>query len=392
MSAAAKFTVLQLIGSFDQGGSERQAIQLTRLLQEDGAFRVKLACLDPKGPLRAEAEQIGTGEIPAFELTSFSNATALRAWTRFVQYLRAEKIHLIQTHDFYTNVFGMIGGAMGRLPARVAARREIGGMRTRSQQWVERQIYRLAHAIVANADAVRQEVLREGIPASKVVTIYNGLDLQRLSLPATWNPAAELARLQLPVGRRFIAIVANMNHEVKDHTTFLAAAQLIHQQFPDTAFLLAGEGCLLERFREQAAALGIGDSTFFLGRCTRVAELLALSSICVLSSRFEGFSNSILEYMAAARPVVATSVGGAAEAIVEGETGYLIAAGDYKALAQRVGSLLLNPQKAMEMGEAGHRRVSALFSCEAQLESTKALYRRLLDIRVSQPSLPHLAI
>ena len=70
--------------------------------------------------------------------------------------------------------------------------------------------------------------------------------------------------------------------------------------------------------------LGIEDSTFFLGRCENVAELLSISESCVLSSKAEGFSNSILEYMAAARPVVATDVGGAREVVSEGETGYLV--------------------------------------------------------------------
>ena len=76
------------------------------------------------------------------------------------------------------------------------------------------------------------------------------------------------------------------------------------------------------------------NSTFFLEGCEHVSDLLSISDVCVLSSKAEGFSNSILEYMAAARPVVATDVGGAKEAIVEGETGYLVKSGDENGMAE----------------------------------------------------------
>src|SRR6201999_1618620 len=122
---------------------------------------------------------------------------------------------------------------------------------------------------------------------------------------------------------RYITIVANLRHPVKDHPTFLRAAQQVHAAFPAARFVLAGEGELTGAMQDLAAQLGITDQTFFIGRCARVAELLAASDACVLSSIAEGFSNSILEYMAASRPVVVTDVGGAREAVVDGETGYL---------------------------------------------------------------------
>jgi len=146
--------------------------------------------------------------------------------------------------------------------------------------------------------------------------------------------------------------------------------------------VLAGEGALVEHYRATAAELGIGGHTFFTGRCARVSELLAVSSVCVLSSRgVEGFSNSIIEYMAAARPVVATDVGGAAEAIAEGETGYVVRPGDDEALAARVVELLNDAGRARAMGERGLLRVREKFSCEAQLERVEALYARLLGER-----------
>ena len=159
---------------------------------------------------------------------------------------------------------------------------------------------------------------------------------------------------------------------------FLRSARRVKEVVPAAAFLLAGEGELSESLRVMAADLGIGDSTFFLGRCEKIAELLGVSEICVLSSKAEGFSNSILEYMAAARPVVVTEVGGAREVVAEGETGYLVPSGDDALMAERIIALLQDPERARAMGAKGKRVVEEKFSCAAQLSRTESLYDRLL--------------
>jgi glycosyltransferase involved in cell wall biosynthesis len=160
---------------------------------------------------------------------------------------------------------------------------------------------------------------------------------------------------------------------------FLRSAKRVKEAVPESAFLLAGEGELKSALHDLAQELGILDSVIFLGRCDKIAELLSISEICVLSSKAEGFSNSILEYMAAARPVVATEVGGAAEAIREGETGYLVPSGNDELMAARLVTLLHDPEKARRMGDAGRRVVEEKFSCQAQLARTEDLYLRLLN-------------
>ena len=374
------FNVLQLTNSFQQGGSERQAVQLARLLQASGRCRVHLAALDASGALLEDARSVAAGDVAAFPLTSFYDLNAARQLRQLATYLREREIAVVHTHDFYTNVFGMAAALLARTPARVASKRETGGMRTRAQEIVERQAFRLAHAVVVNAEAVARQLASEGVPAGKTVVVHNGLDMNRVALPANWRREDALAALGLPVegGHHFVSIVANLQHEVKDHPTFLRAAARVKASMPDAAFVLAGEGRLMESLRGFAAQLGIGDRVFFTGRCSRVADLLAVSDVCVLSSKAEGFSNSILEYMAAGRAVVATDVGGAREAVVEGETGHLVEAGDEEALAARIISLLGDPARARVMGEAGRRIIEQKFSCEAQLKSTLKLYEGLL--------------
>ena len=373
-----KKAVLHLIGSFHQGGSERQAVQLARLMQESGRYEVHVACLDRSGVLLDEAERIGTDGIEEYPLTSFYNRNALKQLLRLSSFLQERDIAVVQTHDFYTNVFGMAAAALARVPARIAARRETAGFRSDLQKRFERGAYRLSHAVIANALAVKEQLIAEGVRAEKIVTIYNGLDVER----CTPGLAREevITALNLPAGghRRFVTIVANLHHQVKDHPTFLRAAQRVHAAIPEAAFVVAGEGELTDSTRALAARLGIERDVFFIGRCEKVAELLSVSNVCVLSSKAEGFSNSILEYMGAGCPVVATDVGGAREAVVEGETGYLVQPGDDKTMAMRVISLLKDIDNAHAMGERGRRRIEENFSCSAQLERTQNLYDRLL--------------
>jgi glycosyltransferase involved in cell wall biosynthesis len=373
--------VLHLINSFQQGGTERQAVQLVRLLHASGRYRVHVACLKGTGVLRKEVESLGFREIPEFPLTSFYNRNAIAQLRRFARLLRARDIQVVHTHDFYTNIFGMAAAALARVPVRVASRRETEGLRGGTKKKLERFAYRLAHAIVTNAEAVRRHLLGEGVTAGKVVTIYNGVDLERLTPQPGWGRSDFLASCNLSqhAERRFVTIIANLRHAVKDHPTFLRAAQRVKRVVPQAAFVLAGEGELLEPMRARAAELGLAGDTIFLGRCGNVPDLLAVSDVCVLSSIAEGFSNAILEYMAAARPVVATDAGGAREAVQEGVTGYVVPVGDYQKMASRIITLLENPVQARAMGDSGLRIVRQRFSCEAQLQRTQDLYDRLLS-------------
>ncbi len=375
-----QLNVLHLIDSFQQGGTERQAVQLVRLLNEAGRYRPHLACLNADGLLRPEAEALGLPPIPAYPLTSFYDRNAVVQLRRLARVLRERDIKVIHAHDFYTNVFGMAAAALARVPARVASKRETD-FRGPGQKRLERAAFRLAHGIVTNADAVRRQLIKEGVRAAKCVTIYNGLDMARVVPPADFKRADALALFKLPAAesaRRFVTIVANVQHEVKDHPMFLRAAGRVRAAVADAAFIVAGEGQLQASLRAYAAELGLAQDVFFTGRCERIAELLALSDVCVLSSRAEGFSNAILEYMAAARPVVATDVGGAREAISEGETGHLVAAGDDEMLADRIIALLREPERARRMGTRGQQIVAEKFSCAAQLARTEELYDRLL--------------
>ncbi|HEU0175676.1 MAG TPA: glycosyltransferase [Blastocatellia bacterium] len=366
-------------------GSERQAAQIAESLHKSARYQVYVACMDQRGTLGEELNRIGFRDIPEFNLTSFYDYSTVHQITRFSRFLKEQKIDIVHTHDFYTNVFGMAGACLAGTPVRIASRRETAGCHTKAQKFVERRAYQIAHAIVTNAEAVSEHLIGEGVPGNKIVTICNSLKHERVTPRNGREEAFRLLNLPTDGHGRFVTIVANMSNPVKDQPTFLRAAQRVRRTIPEARFILAGSGPLMDETRALARELGLETDVFFTGRCERIADLLSISDVCVLSSLAEGFSNSILEYMGACRPVVATNVGGAREAIIEGETGYLVQPGDAETMAARITELLRNPERARLMGIRGRQVVEQKFSPAAQLAQTEQLYDRLLA-RVNERS------
>lgn len=373
-----KSNVLFIIDSFEQGGSERQALQLLRQLHTSGQCRVYLACLQNRGSLRVDADQLGLGDIHEYALTSFYDLNFARQIRRVVRFIKEKEIDVVHTHCFYTNIFGMSGAFLARVPARVTSKGETDGFRTPMQKRAERVAFRLAHRVIANCHVVENQLIREGVSPAKIVQHYNGLDMERLKVQSSLRREDAVAAFGLPADRRFVSIVANLHNPVKDHPMLLRAAARVRAKVPDAAFAIAGEGGLMEGLRTLAVQLGIEKNVFFIGRCDNVANLLFASDVGVLSSKAEGFANAILEYMAAGLPVVATDVGGAREAIAENETGYVVPPGDDEKMADRIIDLLNSPEHARAMGERGRLIVAKKFSCDHHLQNTLELYDELL--------------
>src|SRR5215213_307835 len=373
----SKPNVLQIVHGFIEGGSERQMIQMASLLHKSGEFQVHVGSLSTGGVLRSEIERL---QIPVidFPLTSFYDSSMVQQTRRFISYLKQHQVKIVHSHDFYSNIFGMTGAAMAGVRGRVASKRETTGTRSLAQRTAERGAFKLAHSVVANAGAVKKHLIEHGVSGDKIVIIYNGLDLTRFHLNGDAREALQRLNLEMLRGRPVVTMVANFEYRVKDHPMLLRAAQRVKTEVPEAVFVIAGEGELRAETEKLAAELGLQESCLFIGRCASVPDLLAVSDVCVLSSQAEGFSNSILEYMAAARAVVATNVGGASEAIVEGETGHLVNAGDDRAMAERLIALLRDPEMRRAMGVSGRRRVEQRFSTQNRLETTIALYKRFL--------------
>src|SRR5262245_31230690 len=133
-------------------------IQIVKLLHEGDDYHVYVASLSTEGVLRPLIERL---EVPIIDLplTSCYDSNMVRHTRRFVSFLKRNRIEIVHSHDFYSNIFGMTGAALAGVRGRVASKRETTGTRTRAQRIVERNAFKLAHAVVANANAVKQQLI-----------------------------------------------------------------------------------------------------------------------------------------------------------------------------------------------------------------------------------------
>ncbi len=373
-----KKRILQLIPSFHLGGSEKQAITLTRMLREEGSFEVLAATLNNEGALKQKFIETYPEELPEYPLTSFYNVNFIQQVRQLSKYLRNEQIELIHTHDFYTNVFGMAAATLAGTPVRITSKRESDGMRSAAQDLVEKIAFGRAHAVLVNSKAVLDHLAGRNVPTRKLHLIYNGTDLGDCDVRSPCP--VDLSAYGLPrfEDTRLVTLAANLRHRVKNIPMLLRSADRVAKVHPDVHFVIAGEGELEHELRELAVELAVADRVHFIGRCDDIPTLLEASDICVLTSTAEGFSNSLIEYMAAGKPTVATDVGGAAEAIQDGLTGYLVAPDDDEAMGEHLIRLLSNGAAAREMGGKARKIVSEKFSLRIQLSKTLELYNEYL--------------
>jgi glycosyltransferase involved in cell wall biosynthesis len=210
-------------------------------------------------------------------------------------------------------------------------------------------------------------------PEKKSTCVYNGFDSQRaqnLTDPTT-------VRESIGISTQKVVGMVGQFSDRKDYDTYAKAAQIVLATRDDVIFLSVGDGENLERYK-QSVADQFRDRILFLGWRSDVESIINVMDVGVLSSFREGISNSILEYMALGKPVVATEVGGTPEIVVDGATGYLVPLGNPEALAQKISDLLNDPAKGRIMGEQGRARVSDVFSIENMGRRYTQIYGKLL--------------
>jgi glycosyltransferase involved in cell wall biosynthesis len=221
----------------------------------------------------------------------------------------------------------------------------------------------------------------ERADTAKIDVLYNGVDMERYARRP--DLAGFSGSPAIPPQFRIVGIVANYR-PVKDLPLFLRAARIVAGAVPDAAFLLVGQGPQRAELTHLAAELGIADRVFFTDGNGAVPDHIARMTVACLSSASEGFSNAFLEYMAAGLPVVATDVGGNAEAIQDGPSGYLVRTQAPEALAMPIIRLLQNESLRATMARASNERCREKFDIGQAICELEDYYVELLKV-VSPP-------
>lgn len=237
--------------------------------------------------------------------------------------------------------------------------------------WVDRMI--------PVADAVKEQLIRDGIPERKLRTIYGSFDVHRFN-PATSGEAIREA-WRVPASAPLIGMAASFKSRKKGQSDFLKAAANLLRTHQDAHFVLAGDGSPAIS-KHQAEELGIAERMRFPGFVTDMpAALAAMDVVVCASTRGEGLTGSVREALAMARPVVSTDVAGNRELVRHGETGLLTPPSDADALARAISRLLNSRHEAAKLGAAGRKLVLELCTDEARATKVEQLYRELLAER-----------
>ncbi|ODT03130.1 MAG: hypothetical protein ABS52_11025 [Gemmatimonadetes bacterium SCN 70-22] len=353
------------------GGTELNAIRTAERLDR-ARFAVEFTCLAARGPLLPRVRD-GGFRVTEFAIGSLVGGAALREGIRLRRWLRREGVDVFHAHDIYTNIWGVPFARAAGVPLVIASRRWWLETNRPAHAWLNRWAYRMAHRVLANSPSVGRLLIQEGAPAERVLVVPNFIEDQAFVPPDDTFLVPQRRELGLRAGDEVVGVIANF-HAIKDLGTMVRALARLAASRPHLKLVLVGDGAEREHLARLADSLGVSARLIFAGRRPAQPSMHWLFGVSVLCSRGEGFPNSIVEAMAAGRPVVATAVGGVPDAVVHGETGFLVPPGDDEALARQLAVLLDDPSRARAMGEAGARRAHAMFGEREVLHILEAAY------------------
>lgn len=372
------------------GGAAKHVALLMRGLESE--FEARLYC----GPPAArEGNYFALHDLPLNPCwigslrRDAAPARDLRALRDLVRHFRAFSPHICDTHLSKA-------GVLGRLAARVA------GVQVRlhtfhvnifeGYDWrpFERPLYlglerfaaRGSDRLICLSDELCAQLLGLGIgEASQFRAITLGVDLSPFQANETQITLARAqirAELKLAPDALIVGVIARLA-PVKSIKTALECAALIGQTRPDVHFVFVGEGPSRARLQAQAAQLGVTNRVHFVGLRRDIARLNWSFDCVLLTSLQEGTPISIIESLAAARPVIATDVGGVKRLIEHQKTGLLIPPRDSHAAAHAIMRALNESQIAQIWGQNGREKVQREWSLERMLAQHRALYREVLE-------------
>lgn len=359
------------------GGAEGLLFLLAPRLRDLG-WEVSVVCIREPGEMAPlfERERIKVDVIP------FSSRWSPRSLYRLAKHFKEQRTDIAHTHMYRSNTSGTAAARLGGVKVVISHIHNVSHWDDRRQLLMDRRLSRFRDVIITVSEAVRRDYLeRTRVSAEKVVTLYNGVDIEPFR-NARFD--AEVAEdLGIQKGEKVVSIIARL-HEQKRHVDFLTMAAKVLEKIPNARFLIVGKGGLQEQLEQRAVELGISQRCIFTGHRNDISQLLALSDVAVSCSDKEGFSLSLVETLAAGVPVVATNVGGNAEAIVDGQSGFIVPPRRPDLLAQHVAELLINRQLHNSISVGAMQRAS-IFSIENMCEGMDRLYTDLLNRHRSMP-------
>lgn len=370
-----RFRVAFLLDTFATGGTELNAVRTAERLSHYGIEVVVLA-LQRSGPLRERYREAGI-PISDYQLSGFLRPSTLREARRAAQQIRTAGIRILHSHDVYTNIFASLIGWFTKPPVTIMSRRWFDEVPRQVLRRVNRTAYRSATHVLANSNAVADLVRAEGVPDTKVMVVPNFVEEEAFEPPPPATRDGFHQEHGLTPGHLIVGCVARLV-PVKNQALLLRAIEPLTREHPSLAVVLIGDGESREALGDLAHALGIQDIVHFAGERQSRPNNHFHFDISVSCSTSEGSPNSVIEAMAAGRPVVATDVGGTADAVQDEVTGLLVPSSDVDAMRHALERLITDHGLRSTLGATGRSVAARDYSEDAVLTHLTGCYRACL--------------
>ncbi|MCE1226586.1 MAG: glycosyltransferase [Geobacteraceae bacterium] len=304
---------------------------------------------------------------------SFGSLSGWKAIYKFSQFLKNEKIDIVQTYFKDGGKVGFVAAKLAGVKTIIGSRRNQGFWYTKKELLIQKMMNSGTSMLIANCENTKQWAVRtEGSKPEKIQVIYNALEIERYYRAPEQQRKLFREKNGFPEDAVIVGIVANLR-PIKSVDIFIMAASQVVQSLSNIYFVVIGDGPERAVLEDLCKALDLQSRVRFLGKRTGIPDILSCLDIGVLSSASESFSNSIVEYMAAGLAVVCTDVGGAREAIEDGVHGYVVESGNPAVMADKINAVS-NSGAAAAMGQLAREKAIDLFSLSKIIEKYQAFY------------------
>jgi len=359
-----------------RGGAEEHLLTLLRGLDRT-YFQPLLAC-PPELVEKLRPDLPSDIEVFPISLRKFSHVGAM---LRLARILRERAVRILHSHLFYASLFASPIAWMCGVPVIIETPHVREDWRRgwlKSRFVVDRVVGRIITHYVAVSHANKRYLVEEkALAKEKIIVIHNGSDLRRFRPGQA--PSSNLRQsLGLGTDDPVLMVVGRLEPQ-KGHKVLLEAMPSIRREFSSVRLVCVGTGSLHDELLDLARKLGIEDAVRFVGFQTDVGEWLNLADVTVLPSFYEGLPLVAIESLAVAKPVIATTVDGSGEVVVDGETGLTVPPGNPEALSAAVCRLLHDVELRKKLGRQGREWVCKHFDEREQIRQTQDLYLTALD-------------
>lgn len=370
-------TILQVLHSLNVGGAEVLAAGLARQLSDE--FQFVFACLDELGELGNALQAEGVN----IEVLGRGQGIDWKCARRLRQVIKQHSVDLVHAHQYTPFFYALTTGILRtRPPVLFTEHGRFYPDYPRPKRMVfNRTLLRKKDRVIAVGEAVRQALIdNEGIPEQRTNVIYNGVDLHRFHSDQKPSHRQRLREELSLSDEDFVVTLVGRLDFLKDHLTAVRTAERISQAGIPLKMLFIGEGPERSKIETEIQKRQLEHCVRLLGTRHDVSELLQAADLCFLCSISEGIPLTLIEGMACSLPVVSTDVGGVAEVVVDGQTGYLAPAENDEILAEGVVRLARDSALREKLGSLGRQRVEEAFSLEHMHQLYRNQYREMVGL------------